>query len=235
MDLKELWNNYNRIRTAGDKKAATKLLLDFISLLKEGDKAYLKTFTDEICTRLLETNHAVLSNNGTAVSENSERIQHPLFKDIIVPVLAEQYLNNSPLHIKWIGQLEQFFYSDGITADKFLKQIKLEGHFPTLHFFEKSFSIDNNQDALKLLLKRKAQDIGFYIHELPFILLIEPEDFDSELTIFRNYWNKSDEKKTWQTPLENWENIAKHWREYFTARNDYKDFMDYQQLNGIEL
>lgn len=232
--MTDLWEKYNKTRLAGDKKTATKLLLNFIELLKQKDKKFIEDFADDLCEKSLDID-GILSNNGTEVSNNINRIQHPLFKEIILPVLAYQYLDSSPLHIKWIGQLEQFFYSDKIATDFFLRQIKVDGHFSTIHFFKKSFAIDNNQDTLKLLLQRQAQDIEYLIHELPMVVLEEPDDFNLILEDFKYYWNKSNDKEKWELRLAEWESIARHWGIYFATKQKYKSFVDYQEQCNIEL
>jgi hypothetical protein len=233
--LTEVWEKYNITRIAGDKKTANKILLQFIDLLKKENKTYIRTFVDDICSKTLEAGQSTLYNNGTDVSNNKYRIQHPLFKEIILPVLAEQYLNNSALHIKWIGQLEQFFYSDNEATKDFLKQINIDGDFSTSYFFEKSFDLENSQDVLTLILKRAAQDIEYYIHELPVAVLIEPELFNVELKTFRHYLIKYNNKEKWSALLSQWENIAKHWTSYFSTRGDYRNFIEYQKKYGINI
>lgn len=232
--MTELWDKYNKTRLAGDKKTATKLLLNFIDILKQKDKKFIQDFADDICMKALGT-VGILSNNGTEVSNNIDRIQHPLFKEIILPGLSAQYLDNSPLHIKWIGQFEQFFYSDKITTEKFLRQIEVDGYFSTIHFFKKSFAIDNDQDTLKLLLQRQEQDIGYLIHELPEVVLAEPDDFNFLLADFKDYWTKSNDKKKWERRLAEWEKIGTHWTIYVETRQNFKNFVDYQEQLHIEL
>lgn len=229
-----LWDTYNKTRLAGDKKNATKLLLNFIDILKQQDKKFIEDFADDLCAKSLNID-GILSNNGTEVSNNVNRIQYPFFKEIILPVLAKQYLNNSPLHIKWIGQLEQFFYSDRITTAFFLRQIKVDGYFSTIHFFKKSFAIDNGQDTLQLLLQRQGQDIEYLVHELPGVVLAEPDDFNLLLADFKGYWDKSNDKEKWERRLAEWEKIASHWTIYFENRQNFKNFVDYQEQQHIEL
>jgi hypothetical protein len=232
--MTDLWNKYNQTRLAGDKKTANKLLQEIIDILRQKDQKFVTDFTDNLCKRTLNLNK-VLSNNGTEVSNNIDRIQHPLFKEIILPILADKYLNDSPLHIKWIGQFEQFFYSDYKMTQQFLKQINIDGYFSTTYFFEKSFAIDNNQDTLNLLLRRTAQDIEFNLHELPFTVLAEPNTLNSILNYFENYWNKSNNKEKWKLQLTEWQNIAKHWTKYFAEKEKYSNFMEYQEQQKIEL
>lgn len=186
--MKDKWIKYNELRIAGDKKSANQLLAEFIITLKQQDKSTIENFVDQICSLTLEIDKQVLANNGTEVSNNSTRIQHPLFKEIILPVLTEKFLKNSPKHIKWIGQLEQFFYSDYSLTTNFLNQLSVEGFFETRYFFEKSFLLENKQDTLTLLLNRIAQDIDYYTHEVPSGVIVEPEVLDQELTYFTKYW-----------------------------------------------
>lgn len=232
--MMDLWDQYNKTRLAGDKKKATKMLLNFIALLKEKDKGHIEDFANDLCKKALDID-GILPNNGVKVSNDIDRIQHPIFKEIVLPILVEQYLEDSPMHIKWIGQLEQFFYSDKVTTENFLRQINVEGYFSTLHFLEKSFAIDPNQDTLSLLLKRQAQDIEYLVHELPWMVLTEPADFNLVLADFKDYLAKSEYKETWRTRLMEWENIAGHWAVYCARKTFYKDFIDYQEQNNIAL
>lgn len=150
--LTELWKRYNEVRMAGDKMRANGLLQDIISYLKTQDKTFSTAFVDSLCKRVLPATE-ILDNNGTAVSANPERIQHPLFKSIILPVLADGYLKGNALYIKWIAQFEQFFFSDNEMTQAFLQQLNIEGFFSASFFLEKSLSIDQNQETSELLLK----------------------------------------------------------------------------------
>lgn len=230
----DLLNKYNEKRLAGDKKTANKLLREIINVLKQKDQEFITDFADDLCKRTLNLNE-ILANNGTDVSTNTDRIQHPLFKEIILPVLANRYLNDSPLHIKWIGQFEQFFYSDKEMTEQFLKQTNINGYFSAVYFFEKSYAIDNNQDTLNLLLQRIAQNIEYYVHELPFAVLVDPETFNNELNYFINYWNQLNDKEKWEIRLTEWGNIAKHWTKYTAEKEKYNNFIDYQEKQKIEL
>lgn len=233
--LNDSWTKYNQVRIAGDKKTANKLLLGYISLLKQQEEEEINIFIDNICSLTLDTEDKIISNNGTGVSEKDIRIQHPLFKEIILPRLKKQYINGSSKHIKWIGQLEQFFYADLVTTNTFLKELNITGYFETRHFFEKSFAIDNSQKTLKLLLHRIAQDINYYTHEVPTVVLIDPDVLDKELTTFREYWKQSDTKNIWEVVLAEWELIAKHWSLYFATQDKYDNFENYLNVNGIQL
>lgn len=233
--LIDRWIKYNDARVVGDKKSANKLLLDYIAFLKKQDSSTIESFVDEICSLTLDKDNQVLSNNGTDVSDIEIRIQHPLFKEIILPILADKYKSNSPRHIKWIGQLEQFFYSDHSTTTNFLNQLNIDGQFETRYFFEKSFSLDNKQNTLTLLLTRIAQDINYYTHEVPIGVILEPDVFDQELMVFKKYFKLSENKHLWENNLKEWELIAKHWRLYLESRNKYVNFKDYLHKNEIKL
>lgn len=235
INLTGCWIKYNDARVAGDKKAANKLLADCIAFLKKQDSSTIESFVDEICGLTLDNDNQVISNNGTEVSDRAIRIQHPLFKEIILPVLANKYKSNSPRHIKWIGQLEQFFYSDHATTTNFLNQLNIDGHFETLYFFEKSFSLDNNQNTLALLLDRIAQDINYNTHEVPIGVNVEPDFLDQEIMIFKKYWEQSANKHLWDNKQKEWELIARHWRIYLNTQNQYDSFKNYLNSNEIQL
>lgn len=233
--LTDIWDKYNQVRVTGDKKSANKLLLVYIDLLKQQDEKDIKIFVDNICGLILDANHKIIGNNGIEVSEKDIRIQHPLFKEIVLPILIDQYKKDSAKHIRWIGQFEQFFYSDFATTQAFLKELDIEGYFETRHFFEKSFSIDNNQKTLELLLNRIAQDINYYTHNIPNCVLVDPDVLDKELMTFRQYWQQCDTKNIWKNVLTEWELIAKNWSLYLANQDKYTNFKNYLKTNGIQL
>jgi len=175
----------------------------------------------------------ILPTNGQKISDNKIRIQYPLFKEIIVPVLADKYKVNSSIHIKWIGQLEQFFYSDRKTSSDFLREIGKDGFFETTHFFEKAFSIDNDQVTLSLLLNRLAQDINYDTHEVPMFVLVDPEVLNEEVLNFKKYWEQSDTKEIWKDILGEWESIAEHWTLYINGKDYMCGFEGYLLNRGI--
>ena len=234
-ELRNIWKNYNQTRISGDKKTANKLLQKYIDILKNENYSVREEFVDEICSAVLETKDNIIANNGTEVSDNEYRIQHPLFKEIILPILIVKYKMNSAQHIKWIGQLEQFFYSDSQISKKFLDEIGIEDYFSTSFFFEKSFSIDRSQKTLDLLLKRYARDLEYYVHEVPFGVLIEPDIFDEEIKLFETYYEQFDKKGIWTARLNEWKLISLHWRTYLSSRSEYVNFEDYLNRNGIKL
>ncbi|RYF87728.1 MAG: hypothetical protein EOO03_10075 [Chitinophagaceae bacterium] len=233
--LTEIWNQYNSTRMAGDKKTANRLLPVFIKALQEENKDVIKTFVDDLCYKTLESDPVFLANNGTEVSNNEYRIQHPLFRAIILPVLAEQYLHNSALHIKWIGQLEQFFYSDEAATAAFLKQINVDGNFSTAYFLERSFRIHKSQHVVELILNRTARDIQYYLHELPVAVLAEPAVFATVLEDFSHYLKEYQYKEHWLPSLSQWEHIGYHWTSYFNRQQDYSNFIDYQHKHSLQL
>ncbi|MBB2147181.1 hypothetical protein GM921_16900 [Pedobacter sp. LMG 31464] len=233
--LTDIWNKYNQVRLAGDKKTANKLLADYIGLLKQEDQKDIKIFVDNICSLTLDTDDKIISNNGTEVSEKDTRIQHPLFKEIILPILKDQYKKDSAKHIKWIGQLEQFFYSDYTTTITFLRELNITEYFEARYFFEKSFAINNSQNTLTLLLNRMAKTINFYTHEVPMGVLVNPDVLAEELIIFRQYWQQSNTKNIWEATLTEWELISKHWTLYVATKNKYDSFETYLNTSGIQL
>jgi hypothetical protein len=233
--LTDIWDKYNQVRVTGDKKSANKLLEDYIDLLKQQDEKDITTFVDNICSLTLDANPKIIANNGNEVSDKGTRIQHPLFKEIVLPILIDQYKKGSAKHIRWIGQFEQFFYSDVTTTQAFLSELDIAGYFETRHFFEKAFSIDNNQQTLALLLDRIAQDINYYTHEVPIGVLVDPDFLDKELMTFRQYLQQCDTKNTWEELLTGWELIAKHWSLYLKSKDKYDSFENYLRVNGIQL
>lgn len=73
------------------------------------------------------------------------------------------------------------------------------------------------------------------MHELPFLVLVEPNTLNEVLNYFENYWNKSDSKEKWKIQLTEWKNIANHWAKYYAEKEKYSSFMDYQEKQKIEL
>ncbi|HSC53781.1 MAG TPA: hypothetical protein VLC98_09180 [Phnomibacter sp.] len=229
------WEAYNQLRVAGVKKQANQLLAEFISTLQQQDPKAISEFVNMVCMAVLETNHEIVANNGWRVSEMDTRIQHPLFKEIIVPELIQQYLQHSAMHIKWIGQLEQFFYADTATATHFLQAIQVEGFFSAFFFFEKSFALQPNQQTLSLLLSSLAQPLDYYMHEVPHAVLVHPDELTQALAVFKNYFQQVDNKAEWAQALQHWELIATHWSIYFSQKDGYENFEVYLQANGVVL
>jgi hypothetical protein len=231
--LQNAWEEYNQFRLLGQKKKANKLLVDFIQGLKQQEQDVIQYFVDAICAATLDADASVLANNGIAVADQPERIQHPLFREIIVPVLVEKYLLNSSRHIKWIGQFEQFFYADVVTTNDFLQQINQEGFFNAACFLEKAFTISHGQDALTLLLDQLARTINYYFHELPYAVLITPQVLQETLQQFKNYWVLSQQQSRWAADLSYWERLADHWTRYNSDSNGYNGFAHYLSLHNI--
>ncbi len=225
--LTETWNRYNQIRLSGDKKTANKLLITYIQLLKQQPASEIRRIVDDLCQQILDKSDGEISNNGYYVSEALVRIQHPLFKEIILPVLTEQYLCESARHIKWIGQLEQFFYSDASTSMSFLKALNLPFPFMALHFFEKSYAIDPQQHTLKLILAKMAQTINYFFHELPYSVLAHPDLLIDRIAAFSAYCQQADDKDTWQDTLSYWEFFANCWADYSANSQPYEHFKAY--------
>jgi len=230
-----IWEKYNQIRISGDKKTATKILNDFIASVKQNDYNTIKDFVNQICEIVLENNNSIIFNNGTFASNQSVRIQHQLFTEIILPILIDEFKNNSAKHIKWIGQLEQFFHSDNRARTKLNSELNLDYNFTTKHFFEKSYLIDKNQITLNLLLNSISQEISFDIHELPIGVLANPEEFEQEINYFKKYFECSENKSFWEKSLTRWENISKHWTFYFENKNNSQNFQNYLEQNQIKL
>jgi hypothetical protein len=127
--LTAIWNKYNQVRLTGDRKAANKILADYIDLLKQQNEKDIKIIVDNICSLALDGDKKITSSNEKEESDKDTRIQHPLFKEIILPILQDQYKRGSAEHIKWIGQMEQFFYSDYTTTRAFLIDLSIPGYF----------------------------------------------------------------------------------------------------------
>lgn len=234
-NLNKVWKNYNQTRVTGDKKTANKLLFEFIELLKKQDQTEITSFVDDICSLTLDSENKIILNNGIEVSEKEIRIQHPLFKQIIVPILADQYKKGSAKHIRWIGQFEQFFYSDFEMTKAFLENIQITEYFETIYFLEKSFSIEKNQNTLNLLLNRIAQNIYNFTHEVPAGVLVYPEVFEKVLVTFRKYLEQSATREIWKNVITEWELIAKHWKIYSENSDQYLNFENYLKTNQIEI
>ena len=251
-DLNTKWLNYNQNRLSGDKKTANKILNSFINGLLQENSDIIERFVYNICQLTLDID-GNLSNNGTEVSISKNRIQYPLFKKILLPVFVKKYKENNPLYLRWIGQLEQFFYSEHKLTVQFLEDIndrlrdavqfdkKSNSYkdikyrfFETYHFFKKSYKIEPNQKTLDLLLKRLAQDIFYATHELPFGILREPNEFMKEIENFKFYFEKYNNQEKWKETLHNWTFIGQHWKIYSKEKNKYENFENYLNLNGIK-
>ncbi len=229
------WHEYNQVRLSGNKKKANLLLKEFIFYLKTQQKIIVNHFIEDVCNLTFEEESQIIFNNGDEVSSKTIRIQHPLFKEIIIHRLIEYFTENNAKGIKWIGQFEQFFYSDFNLKKKFLEKIGVKRDFDTAYFFEKSFHIDQNQTSLQLLMSKIARDISYLVHEVPVGVLSEPDQLDEELAYFNRYWQLSENKKYWEKSKNSWEKISLHWRRYFENKNNYTNFENYLDKNKIKL
>ena len=222
--LADRWHQYNQIRLSGDKKTANKHLLEFIQRLQQRPETEIRQFVDYVCGEVLDAVEGGSSNNGAAVSEAPVRIQHPLFRDIILPVLTEQYLRGSARHILWIGQLEQFFYSDKAASARLLTALGLPEDFFVLHFFVKSYEIEPSQRTLRILLNRIARLIDLYLCEFPHTVLVVPEVLNEGLAFFRTYWQQAADKDEWLEALAFWTFAADGWAQYRAAPEAYDSY-----------
>lgn len=114
-----------------------------------------------------------------------------------------------------------------------MKAINKEGYFSSIIFFEEAYKIEKRKETLDLLLNRIAQDLDYYIHEVPFGIIVEPEVFDEEVGLFKKYYNLLDDKSLWTSKLEEWGMLAFHWKKQLSNRNRYSNFEDYLTKNGI--
>ena len=230
IDLNEKWTNYNCTRILGDKKGANKLLVQFIKEISQQKKSIVNQFCIEVCTQCLEK-EGIAVNNGTYISNQAIRIQHPLFKNIIVPFLVEGYNNNDALVIRWIGQLEQYFHSDNITTNEFLNIINVEYPFDTVIFFEKSYELKQDQQTLELILNKICKGLDYATHELPIGILFEPKTFDIEIEKLQRYLNEFNTKSAYRKRLNKWMKIGEYWRNYIEDKDNYANFEIYLKLN----
>jgi hypothetical protein len=232
--LNELWDSYNHARVSGDKKKSNDFLKKFIGDLKKQNETEINSFVDMLCESIFDKENPLDDNLSEVESNKQFAIQYPLFKEIVVPVLVAQHKKSSAKHIRWIAQFEQWFYSDYRFTQAFLKELNIDGTFESISFLEQSYSIDNNQKTLDLLLHRMAQDINNFLHETPIGMLVVPEVLNKKLLIFRNYWQQSINNKDWQKTLIYWELIASHWAKYCENEDQYSGFEQYLKINEID-
>ncbi len=222
-DLNEKWLKYNQIRLKGDKKSANKLLNDFIKSILQYDDLIIEDFVYQVCSEVLKDE--IISNNGSEVSNAPVRIQHPLLKNVILPILIKKYKENNPLYIRWIAQFEQFFYSDNKITNYFLEEINDElkdavqfskeknqyinvkcRYFSAKQFLMKSLKIENNQITIDLILYIISQGIDYQTHELP-LLIGTLDDLIENINEFKYYYEKFNNKNKWTQKLKSWNDI----------------------------
>lgn len=243
-ELNQKWIEYNKERLSGSKKSANHLLDIFIKSICAYEKDVIEDFVYEICSIVLKDN--ILFNNGTDVSNAKIRIQHPLFQRVILPILTKKYKENDALYIRWLGQFEQFFYSDNRMTNMFLEEINDElrdavqfssetnkyenikcRYFSTKYFLIKSFEIEPNQITLKLILDTLAKHIDYVTHELPFGLLEDAEIFIQRINEFKYYCKKFDDKNKWEKRIEEWSWASNHWKVFSKEKDKHKNFEEY--------
>ncbi|MDP8079969.1 hypothetical protein [Phocoenobacter skyensis] len=224
-NLNQKWSDYNNTRITGNRKKASELLNGFITTLLQNDEKVIENFVHQICSIVLK-NNTFVSTNSIEIASAEVRIQHPLFQKVLVPIFIKKYKENDPLYIKWIAQMEQFFYSDQRITYYFLEEIddKLRDavqfsketnqyeeikcrYFETDYFLKKSFELKADQEVLDLILKRMLKDIDYLTHELPY-LLTDLDDFIEIINEFKYFSEQSESKEKWKAQIEEWENIA---------------------------
>ncbi len=248
-DLNQKWIEYNQERLVGCKKSANHLLNVFINSILTYEENVIEDFVYKICSIVLKD--SILSNNGTEVSNAGIRIQHPLFQKVILSVLIKKYKENDALYIRWVGQLEQFFYSDNRITNMFLEEINDElrdatqfspetnkyenikcRYFSTKSFFIKSFEISPSQITLKLILDTLAKHLDYVTHELPCGLLGGADCFIEDVTEFKYYWKKFEDKNKWKKQIKEWDSIINHWKIFLEEKYKYKTFSEYLTEHG---
>ncbi|MDP8051405.1 hypothetical protein [Pasteurella atlantica] len=226
-NLNQKWLDYNNARLTGNRKKASALLNSFITTLLQNDEEVIENFVHQICSIVLK-NNTFLSTNSIEVASAEVRIQHPLFQKVLIPVFIKKYKENDPLYIRWIAQMEQFFYSDHKTTNYFLEAINIDStlqdavmfsretnqyeetkcrYFETDYFLKKSFELKPDQEVLDLILKRMLRNIDYLTHELPY-LLTDLDDFIKIINEFKYFSEQSNSKEKWKRQIEEWENIA---------------------------
>lgn len=231
----QLWQQYNDLRFRGAKMAANKALDAFIAKFREEDHDVREQFVDEVCRFVLPEDSFVF-NNGQDVSDAPVRIQHPLFKEIVLPILIERFRKNDPEAIRWIAQFNQFFYSDSSLQQEFLAATGLES-YDVIPLLEKSYELEKNQLTLTFLLRELAGVLDHLTHELPSGVLATPDNFDSWIRMYETYSNQSGAKERWAGRLAWCRMVSVHWREFLEnrERDGYADFSDYLARNAVDL
>lgn len=250
--LNEKWLAYNQTRLKGDRKSANKLLTNFIDDLLKETSATIEAFVYAICKSSSDSSE-VQDEKEANVLDSKIVIQHPLFKRVLLPVFTKKYKEGNAVYARWIGQFEQFFYSDHKTTQQFLADINdvlreavqvdpetnnykpvKQRYFSAVYFLEKSYRIEPNQETLNLILSKLAQDLCYATHELPTGILLHAEVFIRQINDFKIFLEKSTDKEKWESIVKDWSLIGEHWSMYSTYHEEYRDFESYLRENKVK-
>ncbi|PIE84434.1 MAG: hypothetical protein CSA07_01595 [Bacteroidia bacterium] len=205
--LQSLWQEYNRVRLAGSKKASNRLLLELIAGLRAEDEAHVEAFVHDLCSTLLAS--GFLANNGEEVSNAPLRLQHPLFREVVLPVLARKCQQKDALYLRWAAQLQQFFYSDWACAETLVRAIGgAPSSYDTLHLLERSYALQASEATLQLILEERARRLDYFSHEYPPTLLCTVELFRQEVAAFRDLLAERADSSQWSARLKGWEGMS---------------------------
>jgi len=243
-EMYALWEQYNRVRVAGAKKQANQILDTFLKCFKDQTPEVKATFVEKVCSKLLDPitddttyNGHYLCTNGVQVSDLPIRIQFPLFRDAILPELIRRFNIHDARAIRWIGQLEQFFYANQELWQDTCAELDLPFPVGSMFFFKRSFAIKPEQTTLRMIIKTYAMNLSYDCHHMPDGILCEPEQMNQTIADARNYWNQleaSPIKDEWNECLGVYERIAASWDDYCTHRFLYDNFEHYLAKNKIE-
>jgi len=228
------WKNYNAVRIKGDKKAAnvelTNLINDFHQLPKDLQEITLITLVGSYID-----DSGFIGNNGSIVSAEEVRIQHPLFKEILLPYITDLCKSENAIGYRWAAQLSQFFYSDYGATKKFLEALNIrEKHFDCEYFLDQSYTLDPIPKTAELIMQAKYTQLSYATHELPRFLLKEPTHYISYYEEFVEIMDKVVNKPTGEH-YDFFNRVYLECKNYIKVSSNYQDFESYLKQNRIVL
>lgn len=167
-NIYDAWKNYHSVRLSGRKKLANLELENLIQNIKRLSKPLQEEVLLNLVGSILD-NSGFIGNNGTMVSDNKVRIQHPFFKQILLPYLIENCKRNVATSFRWAAQLKQFFYSDREAQILFAQDLNIQ-YYDCEYLLKRSYELEPVRHTAELILSEKYGALGFATHETVGIL-----------------------------------------------------------------
>jgi hypothetical protein len=221
-----LWAEYCALETKGMRKLGLQRLEQFITNFQQRPFAEQQLWVEALCSNKLGKAER-LAGNYHVHTHDYPVIRHPLFRKIILPVLKIGVAQNDARSYRWIAQFEQYFYADQHAT----AQLGLEV-FDTRFFLRRALQLNPDDSiTVELLLHEYARRFDYYVHEVPFGILVQPAIFQTELAEFQELLDCYRLTERWHAALVKWTTLNADWDNYLNHRTEYTGFQHYLSRN----
>lgn len=158
-NLNNLWVSYQEKKEVGLKKEANKLLNKVVDELRRKDDKLKTDFVKDLLGKVYD--------EGTGFE-----LQYPLLKQIIFPVLVNEFKKKSMPDVRWLCQIPYIDVESSLEIDRLVNNSNTREELLLL-----ALDLDKGDKiAQELLLKYYINYLDFSIHEIPDGLLCTVEE-----------------------------------------------------------